>query len=132
MSDDTQDYSADALDEARGLLERVALEAPLTHAERVYLGSVASRLYGLAAQLRDGVPAPVPLTPDDLPKPPRRLLTRKEAAAVIGCHPNSLVNWEARGLLEAKRDYRGWRVYDREALARAMALAAHVPLRESE
>lgn len=128
MSEPTTDYNADALDTARGLLERVATDAPLTQAERAYLASVGSRLQGLARQLREGVPAPLPLEPEEAPRPPRRLLTRKEAAAVIGCHPNSLINWEARGLLEAKRDYRGWRVYDREALARAMALAAHIPL----
>lgn len=128
MREPTTDYNADALDEARGRLERVALDAPLTQAERAYLGSVATRLQGLARQLREGLPAPLALEPEEAPRPPRRLLTRKEAAAVIGCHPNSLINWESRGLLEAKRDYRGWRVYDREALARAMALAAHIPL----
>ena len=57
-----------------------------------------------------------------------RLLTRKEAAKLVGCHPNSLLIWEEKGLLTPKRDWRGWRVYDRDDLARAMAVAAHLPL----
>ena len=29
-------------------------------------------------------------------------------------HPNTLLNWEERGLLQTRRDHRGWRVYGRE------------------
>lgn len=119
---------AKLLDDAAELLERAVLEAPLSQGERAYLGSTATRLHGLASQLRDGTPAAIPDEPEDVPKPPRRVYTRKQAAELIGCHSNTLIRWEERGLLTARRDHRGWRVYGREELARAMALAAHIPV----
>lgn len=120
------------LDEARAALERAVLDEPLSPGERAYLASTASRLEAMARALRDGQPeasrtAPEP-EDEDVPKPPRRLYTRKEAAELVQVHPNTLLNWEARGLIQARRDHRGWRVYGREELARAMALGAHIPL----
>lgn len=132
MTEPTQTDSAELLDEAASLLERAVLDAPLSHAERAYLASTSTRLHGLARQVRDGIPAPLPDEPDELPKAPQRLRTRKEAAAVIGCHPNTLVRLEERGLLTPSRDYRGWRTYGREDMARAMALLAHVPLADAK
>lgn len=126
------DDSSELLEEARRLLERAVMEAPLTQAERSYLGATASRIGGLAAQLRTGVPTAPSPEPEEPPKAPRRLYTRKEAAQLVGVHSNTLLNWEERGLLQARRDYRGWRVYGREELARAMALAAHIPLADAE
>ena len=123
------------LDEARDALERAVLDEPLAPAERAYLASTASRIAAMATALRDGRPeasrtAPEPEA-EDVPKPPRRLYTRSEAAELVQVHPNTLLNWEERGLLQTRRDHRGWRVYGREELARAMALAAHIPLADS-
>lgn len=120
------------LDEARATLERAYVDEPLAPAERAYLASTASRLAAMAAALRDGRPEAMRPAPEpeaeDAPKPPRRLYSRKEAAELVQVHPNTLLNWEERGLLQTRRDHRGWRVYGREELARAMALAAHIPL----
>jgi hypothetical protein len=120
------------LEEARIALVRAVLDEPLSSGERAYLASTASRLAAMAAALQEGRPeasrtAPEPEA-EEIPKPPRRLYTRSEAAELVGVHANTLLNWEARGLLQARRDHRGWRVYGREELARAMALAAHIPL----
>ena len=84
----------------------------------------------MVAELQGRHAAPRPkVEPDhDTPRRPRPMLTRKEAARLAGVHPNSLLNWEAKGLLTPRRDWRGWRVYDRDDLARAMAVAAHLPL----
>ena len=131
----TDTDAAELLEEARGLLERVSVEGLLVQGERAYLLSTASRLSGMAAQLRGDtrVSAPAPRREaEDVPKAPRRLYTRKEAAQLVGVHANTLLNWETRGLVQARRDARGWRVYGREELARAMALAAHLPLAEAE
>jgi DNA-binding transcriptional MerR regulator len=38
------------------------------------------------------------------------------AAQVIPCHPDTLRNLERKGLIRAKRDYRGFRVFDLEDL----------------
>lgn len=123
------------LEEARSVLERAALDEPLASAERAYLASTASRLAAMASALRAGRPeaSRTATEPEgeDVPRPPRRLYSRREAAGLVGVHANTLLNWEARGLLQTRRDHRGWRVYGREELARAMALAAHIPLAES-
>ena len=113
---------ADSLEAAAAILERAVLDAPITQAERSYLGGTASRLRALAGRLRDEEAGT-----EEEPSPPRRparYYSRKEAAALIGVVPNTLLNWEARGYLSPVRDARGWRVYDRDALARAMARAA--------
>ena len=34
-----------------------------------------------------------------------------KAAEVVGCHPETLRRLERKGILEAKRDYRGYRVF---------------------
>ena len=54
-----------------------------------------------------------------------------------GCRTDGPVHYfgamaagRAGGLLSVRRDWRGWRVYGREELARAYALAARVPLAE--
>ena len=120
------------LDEARSALERAVLDEPLVQSERAYLASTASRLAAMATALRMGTPTASRTAPEleaeDVPKPPRRLYTRKEAAKLVQVHPNTLLLWEARGLLQVRRDHRGWRVYGRDDLARAMAIAAHIPL----
>ena len=137
MPDTTTTAPGALLAEAADALRRAVSEEPLAAAERAYLASTASRLAAMSAAIREGQPAAAregveadgqELLDVELPKPPRRMLSRKEAAAVVGCHPNSLLLWEQRGLLQVRRDHRGWRVYGREELARAMALAAHIPL----
>lgn len=113
------------LDEAAGRLRLAALQAPLTTAERSYLASTATRLDAMAERLR------AEDEPDEPPVPvrrPERYYTRSEAARALKVAPNTLLNWETRGLLVPKRDARGWRVYGREDLARALALASHVPV----
>lgn len=105
-------------------LRSAALDAPLTPGERSYLGSTAARLDAMAERLR--------AEPDEPPAEPVRrpatYYTRREAARVLKVAPNTLLNWEARGLLTPQRDYRGWRVYSRDDVARALALASHVPV----
>lgn len=102
--------------------------APLTQGERSYLGAVATRLASMAdrsrAEAEPEVAEPSPL------RRPGKFYSRTEAAVLIGCVPNTLLNWERRGLLTVRRDARGWRTYGREELARAYALAARVPLAE--
>jgi len=125
------DDPAAALEAAARLLERSALDAPVTQAERSYLGATATRLAGMAARLRADTEAEAEAAElEPLPRRPMRHYSRKEAATLIGVAPNTLLNWEARGLLPVQRDWRGWRVYGREELARAMAMAAHLPLAE--
>ena len=113
------------LEEARRALERAALDAPLLQAERAYLSQVSTRLGAIAARIREEEAPPVA---DALPRrPSTRYYTRKEAARLLQVHPNTLLNWEERGLLVASRDWRGWRTYGRDELARAMAVAGHLP-----
>jgi len=118
---------AASLEAAARLLEAAAMDAPVTPAERSYLGATAVRLAGMSARLRA---EPEPEETEPPPRRPERHYSRKEAAHLIGVAPNTLLNWEARGLLPVQRDWRGWRVYGREELARAMAMAAHLPLAE--
>jgi DNA-binding transcriptional MerR regulator len=40
------------------------------------------------------------------------------AAQVIPCHPDTLRNLERKGLIRAKRDYRGFRVFNLKDLLR--------------
>ena len=99
--------TARLVDLARSL-RAAAVDVPLTPAERSYLGSTAARLDAMADRLRaEAEPAPEPV------RRPETFYTRTEAA---------------RGLLTPRRDYRGWRVYSRDDLARALALASHVPV----
>jgi hypothetical protein len=124
---DTLD-ATDALDAAAGLIRRAVLDAPLTQGERSYLGAVATRLASMTERIRaDAEPEAAEPTPL---RRPGKFYSRTEAAALVGCDPNTLLNWEARGLLTVRRDARGWRTYGREELARAYALAARVPLDE--
>lgn len=128
MTADTD--TAEPLETAARLLERAVLDAPVTQAERSYLGATATRLSSMAARIRDEA-EPEPIE-DAVPRRPMRTYSRKEAATLIGVAPNTLLNWEARGLLPVQRDWRGWRVYGRDELARAMAMAAHLPLADLE
>jgi hypothetical protein len=105
-------------------LRAAALDAPLTPGERAYLGSTATRLEAIADRIRAEAEAP----PAEPVRRPETYYTRSEAARVLKLAPNTLLNWEARGLLVPQRDYRGWRVYGRDDLARALALASHVPV----
>lgn len=41
-----------------------------------------------------------------------------EAARALNAHPETIRRWERRGLLQAKRDYRGFRVFDPEDILR--------------
>jgi hypothetical protein len=121
------------LEAAREALERATVDEPLLPAERSYLAATATRLAAMVAELQGRRAEPTPKRepdPDALPRRPQRMYSRTEAARLVGCHPNSLLLWEQRGLLSPKRDWRGWRVYGRDDLARAMAVAAHLPLAE--
>jgi hypothetical protein len=117
----------DLLDAAREALELAIVDELLLPAERAYLGATAKRLSAMTNELRGRVDVPSKPEPEPLARPVK-VYSRKEAAALISVHPNSLINWEEKGLLTPQRDWRGWRVYSREDLARAMALAAHLPL----
>jgi len=33
-----------------------------------------------------------------------------DIAKIVGLHPNTIRNWADKGLIESKRDFRGWRV----------------------
>lgn len=117
------------LDAASDAVQAAVTVEPLTQADRAYLTGTAARLRAMAEAVRAGLeppPTPEPL----LPRRPRQLLTRREAARLIGVHPNSLLNWEHRGLLRPQRDHRGWRCYDRDDLARAMTIAARHPVEQ--
>jgi MerR HTH family regulatory protein len=120
--------ATDALDEAARLIARAVMDAPLTQGERSYLGAVSTRLASVAARIRADA-EPEAAEPSPLRRP-GKFYSRTEAAALIGCDPNTLLNWERRELLTVRRDARGWRTYGREELARAYALAARVPLAE--
>ena len=117
-----------ALERAAELIRSAVLEAPVTPGERAYLGGVAARLSAMAGRIR-AEEAGLPPEPAPLRRPERRY-SRTEAAKLVGVVPNTLLNWETRGLLAVRRDARGWRTYGREELARAYALAARVPLEE--
>jgi hypothetical protein len=122
-----EDPTARLADVARSL-RSVVLDAPLTPGERSYLGSTATRLEAMAERLRAEADEP----PTEPVRRPETYYTRREAARVLKLAPNTLLNWEARGLLVPRRDYRGWRVYGRDDLARALALASHVPVADLE
>lgn len=110
---------------ARSLRTALA-DAPLTQAERAYLASTATRLDAYSERLRSSGE----LEPEPALRRPEAYYTRTEAARLLKLAPNTLINWEQRGLLRPARDHRGWRVYSRDDLARALALAAHVPVDE--
>ena len=45
-------------------------------------------------------------------------MTITEVAGVIGISPKTLARWEKTGKIrKPKRDWRGWRVYDKEAIS---------------
>ena len=117
------------LEDAAGLIERAVMEGSFTRGERAYLGSTASRLRSMVGAMVDEAEAEEP-EPEEPLRRPERTWSRKEAAQLIRCHPNTLLNWESRGLLPIRRDWRGWRVYTRDDLARAMAIDAHLPPEE--
>src|SRR5665811_1469345 len=80
-------------------LRAAAVDVPLTPAERAYLGSTAARLDAMAERLRaEAEPAPEPVRRSET------FYTRREAARVLKIAPNTLLNWEARGLLTPRRD----------------------------
>ena len=43
-------------------------------------------------------------------------ITVIKAAEVIGCHPETVRRLNRRGVLKAKRDYRGFRIFNLEDL----------------
>lgn len=44
-------------------------------------------------------------------------LTITEAASMLGISPRTIVRWENKGKVKkARRDWRGWRVYDENEL----------------
>lgn len=46
-----------------------------------------------------------------------KLLTITEVAGIVGICPKTIVRWEKVGKVrKAKRDWRGWRVYDEQDL----------------
>jgi len=115
------------LDRAAEALRDAVERELLTPGDRAWITSTATRLEALAGAIRakpepTADPAPAPLAK------PERALSRKEAAAVVGVHPNTLLNLERRGLLKPRRDANGWRCYSRADLARAMAIAARLEI----
>ncbi len=49
-------------------------------------------------------------------------LTITEAAEMVGVNPKTLTRWEATGKVKrAKRDWRGWRIYDSEDIDELVA-----------
>ena len=107
-------------------LDRLAKGSLLTRSERSYLADTEARLGAMQGRLEELERGATSLTDDPLPigRGARRY-SRKEAAELVGVHPNSLLNWESRGLITPRRDWRGWRSYGGEELAAAMSLAAH-------
>ena len=35
----------------------------------------------------------------------------KEIAALVNIHPNTIRNWADKGIIESRRDFRGWRFF---------------------
>lgn len=117
------------LAELASALESVALDAPLTAADRAYLCATAARVRGM-----DAHPVTPPTAEPDGGKAGSgagqtpRTCTRTEAARRARVAPNTLLRWEARGLLTPARDAKGWRVYSRADVERARALGRREPV----
>jgi excisionase family DNA binding protein len=45
-------------------------------------------------------------------------ITVGEAAKILKCHPDTVRRYERRGQLKAKRDYRGFRIFELEEILR--------------
>jgi DNA-binding transcriptional MerR regulator len=43
-------------------------------------------------------------------------LSRSDAARIVECHPNSILNYEKRGLIYSVRDFNGFRWYSLDAV----------------
>jgi hypothetical protein len=125
MAPEAEDRAASLLAAVRAVRAAV-LDAPLLPAERTYLASTAARIEAMVERLRAAEAEP------PAERPSRRrgevFYTRSEAARLLQVAGNTLLAWESKGLLVPRRDSRGWRVYGRDDLARALALAAHVPV----
>jgi DNA-binding transcriptional MerR regulator len=53
----------------------------------------------------------------------KEMMTITEVAKVPGIRPNTIKKWEEMGKVKkAKRDQRGWRVYDQNDAEKLMAL----------
>ncbi len=52
----------------------------------------------------------------------QELLTIREVAKIVGVNKKTIVSWEKRGKIKkAKRDKKGWRVYDNNDLDKLIA-----------
>jgi DNA-binding transcriptional MerR regulator len=52
----------------------------------------------------------------------KKMMSITEAAESVGVSRRTLMRWEAAGkVAKAKRDYRGWRVYDHDAVEELIA-----------
>jgi hypothetical protein len=117
-------------------LEAVALEAALVQSDRAYLTATASRLRALAeslAAVEETAAAPSATGLDETLHRPERTWTRREAARRAKVAPNTLLHMEERGLLNPRRDERGWRVYTKADIDLARThLHVRLPLPGSE
>ncbi|MEO7718805.1 MAG: TOBE domain-containing protein [Capsulimonas sp.] len=56
-------------------------------------------------------------------------LTRAQVAQMLQITPKTLAQWEKSGRIPmAERDWRGWRLYDEEAVARIRQVLGNAPL----
>lgn len=46
------------------------------------------------------------------------MLTVGQAAKLLGCHPETVRRLDRKNVLRAKRDYRGYRVFNKEGIFR--------------
>lgn len=126
---DAADDGLALLVQARESLERAALDAPLVPADRDWIVRAATRI-GELVEAMQAASRPMPKTPPATVTPaalPEAMATRKAAARRLGVSPNTLLNWEARGLLAPRRNASGWRVYGAAEIARGLAILRHVP-----
>lgn len=46
------------------------------------------------------------------------LFTVSQAAKVLACHPDTIRRLDRKGIIKAKRDYRGYRIFKKEEIYR--------------
>ncbi len=52
----------------------------------------------------------------------QELLTIKEVAKIVGVNTRTILRWEEKGKVKkAKRDEKGWRIYDNDDIEKLMA-----------